>query len=285
MMPGARWSGVSATASLTLDEVVARLSARPAVEGLLTIGTTRVGRLTLTSDYDLVVVLTERPVPVHVGLGTIDGRLADLLFVDQQTVRDVVDRVDPLPAHEWVGRTARWLHAGEIRFDRHGLLRAAQDRVRARDHLRPVSDLEAYGVWFGINYNLKQTERMLAAEDAVSLEAVDLRLAYMVMQAVAGYFTVRGLLWEGEKAALRSLKEYDPNYHACLSGFFAASDRRERFRLYAELARRSLAPMGVDWPTEETAFTFDSAAMPDTQPRDDVLRNAIEWWEDLTGAR
>lgn len=278
------WSAVSATASLSLDEVVARLSTRPPVEGLLTIGTTRGMRLTPASDYDLVVVLAERPVPVHVGLGTIDGRLADLLFVELQTVRDIAEQDGLFPPDEPVGRAVKWLRAGEIRFDRHGLLREAQDKVRGRGGLCPVGDQDIYDVWFGIHFNLKHTARMLAASDPIYLEAVDLRLTYMVAQAVAGYFTVRGLLWEGEKAALRYLKEHDPGYRACLAAFFAAGERGERFRLYAELARRSLEPLGADWADGETAFAFDREAIPNGRAAGELIGQALRWWGDLTGS-
>lgn len=284
-MGGETWSGVPATAALSLDAVVARLAGRRAVEGVLTIGTTRGDRLTPASDYDLVVVLAQRPVPVRVGLGSIGGRLADLLFVEEQTVRDILDRDGPFAPDEWIGRVVRW-RAGEIRFDRHGLLRAAQDKVRTGAPLRPAGDRDVYGVWFGINFNRKQTERMLAAADPVYLEAVDLRLTYMVMQAVTGYFTVRRLLWDGEKAALRHLRQHDPAFHACLAAFFTASDRGERFRRYAELARRALEPVGVDWADGETAFTLDSAATPDERgdlSPQDLIRQALAWWDDLTG--
>ena len=275
----AGWSGASSTASLSLDEVIARLSRKPVVEGLLTIGTTAGDRLTPHSDYDLVVVLAERPVPVQVGLGTIGGRLADLLFVDRSTIRELLDRDGPFAPDAWIGRTARWLGVGEIRFDRHGLLREAQAKVRARDLLHPTGDRDVYGVWFGINYNRKQTERMLGSDDPVYLEAVDLRLTYMVMQTVAGYFTVRGLLWEGEKAAVRHLRQYDPAFHAALCAFFAAGDRTERVRLYTELAQRTLEPVPAVWSDDETAFTFDSSDEPGgVSP----IRAAVAWWADLT---
>jgi hypothetical protein len=276
----AGWSGVSPIASLSLDDLIARLSRRPVVEGLLTIGTTAGDRLTPHSDYDLVVVLAERPVPVQVGLGSIGGRLADLLFVDRSIVRKILDHDGPFAPDAWIGRTVRWLGAGEIHFDRHGLLRRAQDKVRSHELLRPVGDRDVYAVWFGINYNRKQTERMLAAADPTYLEAVDLHLTYMIMQAVAGYFTVRGLLWEGEKAAVRYLREHDPVFHACLSALFAAGDRTERFRLYKELAERTLEPVPAVWSNAETAFTFDTADEPGgVSP----IREAVEWWDDLIG--
>jgi predicted nucleotidyltransferase len=66
---------------MTLEQVIARLSHHLAVDGLLTIGSTGRDTLTPTSDYDLVVVLADPPLPLGVGITSIDHRLTDVLFV------------------------------------------------------------------------------------------------------------------------------------------------------------------------------------------------------------
>ena len=67
--------------SLTLDEVIARLSQRTTVEGMLTIGTTSGERLTPAGVFHPVFVLSELPEGLEpYGVTYIDSRLTDLLL-------------------------------------------------------------------------------------------------------------------------------------------------------------------------------------------------------------
>jgi UTP:GlnB (protein PII) uridylyltransferase len=58
----------STTTDITLDAVLARLSRHPAVDALVTVGSTGRGALTPISDYDVLVVLAKMPVPLQVGI-------------------------------------------------------------------------------------------------------------------------------------------------------------------------------------------------------------------------
>ena len=57
---------LSQSNSMSLDEVLTRLSRNRAVEGVLTLGSTRARELHEHSDYDLLVVLSQMPVPLRV---------------------------------------------------------------------------------------------------------------------------------------------------------------------------------------------------------------------------
>ena len=149
------------------------------------------------------------------------------------------------------------VQAGAIVFDRDGMVRRAQSKVQAGEWVQPPGAAEAYRVWFQINYNLAQTQRMLAADDAVYSYAIDIRLLYMVAECIPGYFTLRGLLWEGEKAAIRFFQKHDPDYLAAFLRCIQANDRVERFRHYADLAGRTLEPASGVWGNSQTAFAFD----------------------------
>ena len=73
---------------MTLGKVIVRLSKSETVEGVLVIGSAGDDRLTLASDYDLVVVLTEAPRALApYGVTYADGRLTDLLFVTASVVQ------------------------------------------------------------------------------------------------------------------------------------------------------------------------------------------------------
>jgi hypothetical protein len=195
------------------------------------------------SDYDLVIVLEGWPVEVRVGLTTIDGKLTDLLFVESAAISRILSAVEPLEPWSWDGRMVRWLQAGAT-----------------GKWVQPPGAAEAYRVWFQINYNLAQTQRMLAADDTVYAYAIDIRLLYMVAECIPGYFALRGLLWEGEKAAIRFFQKHDPDYLAAFMRCIQANDRLERFRHYADLARRTLEPVSGVWGNGQTAFAFDGDA-------------------------
>lgn len=67
-------TSTSTAAEMTFEQVVARLSQHEAVDGLLVIGSASNAHLTPASDYDLVIILSAMPVPIHVGVTQIAGR-------------------------------------------------------------------------------------------------------------------------------------------------------------------------------------------------------------------
>ena len=267
---------------LTLAEVIARLGQHAAVEGVLLIGSTGQETLTPASDYDLIVILSSMPAPLHVALTYIDGRLADVIFV----IVAAIDRIlVSAELHEDVdsmdGKLIRWLQRGQIVFDRTGRVRQAQTRVGSGQWLRPANDAELYAGWFSINYNVRQTRRMLASDDPVYQTAVDYRLLYTLAELWLHYFRMRRLPWEGEKGAVRYLAAHDPAYlelfHRCL----AEQDRARKVSLYEQLADLTLAPVGGLWPEGDTALQFDLAA---SDPLDaPTISAALTFWEELLG--
>jgi predicted nucleotidyltransferase len=267
------------TTGITLDETLARLARHPAVDGLVTIGST--GRKTLTpvSDYDIVVVLSEMPLPLGVGITYIDHRLADILFVTAAQVDEIRATAEPIDPNAWVGRLARWLVDGIIVFDRRGALGEARTKLGSGEWLKPLGDVDAYGAWIGVNYNLLHTRRLMLSDDPVYRAAGELRIAmYGVMNVMLAYFQVRRLLWEGDKAAIRHLMAHDPAFFRLLQELLRSSDPRRSFRLYEQLCRRALAPIGDLWQGEPTVLWNDSvAATPES------VAGALVFWEELIG--
>ena len=99
--------------------------------------------------------------------------------------------------------------------------------------------------------NLSQTRRMLAADDPVYEHAIDIRLLYMIAECIPSYFALRGLLWEGEKVAIRYLQQRDPEYLTAFTCCIHANDRVQRFRLYEELGFRARRPLTISVLTPE----------------------------------
>jgi hypothetical protein len=246
-----------------LDDVLARLAQHPAVQGLLTIGSTHTARWHAASDYDLVIVLRDTARPFHVGVAAIDGRLSDLIFVPGAEIAAVRDLDAPLDPDSGTGRVARWLNAGQIQFDRDGDLARAQGRVRGGDWLLPPAEAAARNAAFGVNYNLAQTRRLLASSDPLYRETAALRMAlYAPPDLVFGYFATRRIAWEGDKAALRHLAAHAPDYRALLGQFLAEPDPARKLALYERLAAEATAPAGGLWaPTATVMQRDDSAAL------------------------
>lgn len=268
----------SASHALTLAQVIDRLAQHEVVEGLMTIGSTATPDLDRTSDYDLVVVLASRPVPLHVGLTTIDGRLTDLLFVDRAALdRILADEHHPASPSSWDGRTIRWLRTGTIAFDRTGRLAATQAKARTEPLLAPISADELDAEWFAASYNLLHNQRLLSSSDPVALLALDIRLLYSLFQVFAAYFQARGLLWEGEKAAVRHLQAHDPDYLALFTRCLSETDRIRKFRHYERLVDLALVPIGDPWRSGETGL--QTAATSDRQS--DANEIALTFWNDL----
>jgi hypothetical protein len=242
---------------MTLDEVTARLGQHEIVSGLLLIGSAARGDLTPSSDVDLVIVLREMPVPLHVGVTYIDGTLTDLIFLRAAQIGKVLALENPVSADAWLGRIIRWLDQGTVLLDRDGRIRQAQAKARSRSFI-VSSEHTGYSTWFSINYNLVQTARLLASEDPVYRATADLRMAlYAPRDLVFGYFQLRGLRWEGDKAAVRYLTAQDRTYMDLLTQFLSESDSKHRFALYERLAALTVAPVGALWDRGETAMTFE----------------------------
>lgn len=262
---------------MTLEQVVARLAGHEAVQGILIIGSAVKSELNRASDYDVVLVLGEMPVPLHVALTSIDRRLADIIFVTAAQIDEVLGLQGPVDGDAWIGRIVRWLLAGEIAYDRSGDLRRAQDKVRSGGWLEGKSAESGYGAWFKVNYNLAQTRRLFSSDDPVYLAAGELRISlYGPSDLLFGYWEMRGLRWEGDKEAVRYLETHDPDYLRLFLHFLEAPDPRRKLHLYETLAERTTAPLGGLWPEGTTALTLD--AQPATPER---IEAGLRFWEDL----
>jgi hypothetical protein len=266
---------------MQLSEVIAHLSEREGVDGILTIGTTADGKLSLASDYDLVLVLSSMPVPLQVALTYIDERLADVIFITTRHIKEVLALEEPIDGDEWLGRIVRWLLDGELQFDRSGLVSQAQQKVRQGEWLRPVERHRAYDAWFKINFNLAQTRRLLASQDPIYLQAADLRMAlYGPSDLLFGYWAIRGLRWEGDKAAVRYLSSHDPTYLEMFLRFIQEKEREPKMALYRRLAAATTAPADGLWSQGIAAVVLDGVkATPER------IEAGLGFWHDLTKSR
>ena len=267
----------SSTHTLTLSEVTDRLSQKAEVEGIILVGSAVEDAMTPVSDYDLVIVLNASPVPLHVGVTSIDGRFADLVFHTTAQVEEFLAATKPFSFFAWTGRLVGWLEVGEILFDRNSLLRQAQAKAHNGAWIEDDPAGDAFHAWNGVNYNLAVARRLIAAEDPLYLQTLDLRMAlYAPADLFFNYFRARHLRWDGDKQAIRYLKAHDPEYLVLFQRFVSEQDRTQKFRLYEQLAVRTLEPVGDLWADGDTVI------MPDAKiVTTEMEQQALTFWEHL----
>ena len=268
---------LSQSNTLSLDEVTARLAAKDVVDGLLTIGSRNRNELTPASDYDLIVILREVPVPLHVALTYIDHRITDIIFVSVAEIARLLqnDR-SPIAASWDQAQLIQWLRTGQIVFDRSGQIKRAQNRVSEQPEKKAIEN-EVYSAWFSINYNLKHIRRLLVSDDPAYRMAVDLRLLFSLHDLWRFYFLLRDLPPQGEKAQFRYLSAHDPVYLERFQQCLAESNRKQKVLLYEKLAQLTLAPVGALWEDNETAILPE----PGANWKANTVQDALALWETL----
>lgn len=235
----------------SFEQILSQLETNPHVHGLLTIGSRPLGRAGPESDFDLVVVVDDALASLSVALTTIEGRLADLIFV---TSGQLERWPEPVGERAWApARLAHWLRGGQIAFDRHGRLADAQRRAQALV-LEETSDTHThYATWFGVNYNLAQNRRMWRSADPTYRLAVELRLLYSLNEVWHAYFRLRDLPQRGEKEQIRYLAEADPAFLHDFQALLGEREADQRLTLYVSVAAIALAPAGGLWPEAASA--------------------------------
>ncbi len=238
-----------------------RLAAHPAVQGVALCGSGRDAALTPVSDIDLLIVVDEAHANLRSGVTHVDGRMGDLLFATTREIAEIADAGSPLDAGTWIGMIASHLERAEILIDHDGAVAREQSQIRRCDLASGPSPGAAYRAWNKINYDRQHNRRMLASDDPDYVAALDVRLLYGLSDVLTGYFGIRGLRWQGEKAAVRYLREHDPAFLALFQQALSEPDRHAKFALYEQLCGRATAPVGGLWTHGATsAHLRDPAA-------------------------
>ena len=271
-------SSRSLTNDLTIDVVIDKLTKQAMVDGLVLVGSAGQGTMTPASDYDLVLVLSTMPVPLHTGVTYIDGRFTDLLFHTTDQVEQILAVTEPFDFWDWTGRLVGWLETGTIRFDRHGKLAMAQAKAHSGNWITSNDDRAAYGAWQTINYNLAVVRRYLTAADPTYRVAAELRMALFGPQDLFwNYFAVRGIKPDSEKQQITYLQKHDPEFLADVQRFLAEPNCDEKFRCYVVLAERVLAPVGPLWQADETILNLSGKVLTPA-----MEEQALDFWIGLT---
>ena len=257
------------TVDWPLDRVVATLCAQDQVEGVLVIGSLVEKAFTPASDYDLVIVLRESEQAWYVGVTQIDQRFTDLIFVAASAVEQILELNAPIAQNHELAPLIPWIQRGAILFNRSQRIQQAQTKLLSSNWLHSLNDSDAYGAWFSINYNFAQAQRMAQAKDDLYQTTVAIRMAvYGHMDVWFGYFTVRKLVWRGDKDAVKYLEQFDPTFLTLYQEFIQETALAQKLLLYEKVAAVATAPMGGLWPAEATVMN---------------VANTLEIWQNLIG--
>jgi len=267
--------------TLPLSDVIARLTAQTEVDSVLLMGSTAQDALTPTSDYDLLVVMTSMPEPLGLVHTSIDQRLAEIYFVTAAALEPILASSEHSVTGGALPQTGdqvalyTWMQTGQIVFDRSGRLTQAQNILKASDWFTPASETQRYRIWFGANYNLQHTKWIARSPDPLYQREVDVRLLFTVFFLFCDYFHLRGLRWQGSKAAMRWLALHDPRYLNTFYAFLDASSREDKLAIYEQLVGQTVAPYGAVWPDQATAIQLADGSMVTPEQ----IERALAWWE------
>jgi hypothetical protein len=267
---------------MTLEEVVHRLSSHSAVEGLLLSGSAGHGKvITPASDYDVLVVLSLMPLPLQLGLTYIDHRLTECGFISAELLDQLLDNTfDRTQINWWVRGLIGHLQKGTVVFDRSGRLQQVQNLLQTGAWLPPIAEQERYATWWEVNYELKHIKRMLLSPDPVYLLSVDFSLLRALSDLFKAYFRLRGVLYPGDKEALRYLEAHDQPYLVLFQQCLAEPERARKVHLYEQVASLTLAPVGGLWEKEVTSIALDD----EDEFHPETVHAALSFWESLLGA-
>ncbi len=268
------------TQDLTLLETVERLAASPTVLGIAYFGSRSSREQDLASDYDLFLLVDTQPVEIFQMLTYIDGRMADIVISEWETADRVLGLTDRVEARSAEGMLITKMWDALIVYDPTTRLAELQEQLHSRNKmeawLRFATVHDQYATWFWQNHGLLHIKRMMQSSDPIYQTAADMLLLSCLADLCRSYYIARGLLWQGEKAALRYLQHHDPDFLNSFRTCLAETDRRHKIAHYAQLLTTALAPIGALWMPGDTAtYLRDPSAQPGK------VDEALTFWEGL----
>ncbi len=270
----------SPSSTMSLKDVLESLQGHPNIIGLLLDGSLAKNKLSPASDYDIVIIMDNFDLPIHVGFTVIDGRPADIVVLQKADIQAVIDTTLPVDPNHHVGHLIRRLKDAQLIYDREGQLQVAVDKANQENTLTMSSDHSAYSAWFGLNFNLAHLRLLRKGTDDVRRITAEIRMTiYGAPELLWRYFEIRHIIWTGEKEAVRYLQANDPDYLQDYLMFLRETDDDEKFKLYEQLVDKASQPMGGRWQENHSYWILDDDEKID-EARKTRLRHL---WRELLG--
>lgn len=190
--------------------------------------------LTPASDIDVIIVLDANTERIEKLYTTIEGRFADIFFVDMQLLNQLLKRTT-VSANSLDGILTDWLLQGQIAYDPHSLLSRLKSKLEQTPLTLTVSSAEQRALWAHINYNFIANSRYYRSTDPLYHQALEMRLLYSMMELISAYFSFRAIPWRGEKAAVKYLAHNASELLKIFQKFFASTTLDDKMKYYTQI--------------------------------------------------
>ncbi len=226
----------------SLQEIINTLSKNNNVDALLLCGSTATETQTKSSDYDLVLVVKEKPEKLLSLFTYINAMPADIFFYSLTDIKNIILNKQVKEGGEtWL---MHWLLKGKISFDKSGDLTKLQSII---SEIQFPPDIFAGASAYKINYNLINNTRYFESNDPLYHLSLEIRLLYSITETLVGYFSMRHIYWEGEKKAIQYLENNDSEYLSIFQKTIRASNLQDKFATYRDLVEKSFTSEYPKW--------------------------------------
>jgi|JI10StandDraft_1071094.scaffolds.fasta_scaffold497779_1 hypothetical protein len=258
----------SATARMSLDQVINALVENPRVECCFLLGSTATG-IARWSDYDVLVV-GDVPEPFAVEFSFIDSRATDVILVSGNEFRRVLSQSSAASSQDC--DLLSWIAASKVAFSKDPSLQSAPRQAHAVLLSGSVLRGETYMRWVEANHLLLKIRRYQTAGSEDYRDGLALLLAKSIAALPQDFLCARGVRWLGDKDGMKAVRKLDEQFAAEVLEALQTTNLNEKCAAYAKLLQQSYAPVAPMWKPSETAGGWFK---PDGAPRD---RSA---WESL----
>lgn len=270
----------SVSDSLDLNAAIARLAASPLVDGIAAFGSRAAHQTDVVSDYDLLILVRDLPARIFQMVTTIGGRVADIVPVEIGVADDLLAAAAPPPPRSFEGLFAQKMQTAHILYDASNRLKRIHAQVASTTWAAPTtneaSEADLYSIWFWQSFGLLHLNRMAQSTNPIHLSAVDMMLTSCLPTTWRSYFDLRGIAWQGEKAAVRYWTQHDAGYLEKVNACFAAPDRPARLAAYQSLVEITLQPIGKIFTEGDTAVL-----LTDSNDLNQNVRKSLDYWNSL----
>lgn len=215
----------------SLAKVIENLKASAQVVGIFTTGSSS-SKLQFYSDIDLVIILKRNSEKIKSIYTILDQQFADIFFFDIAFLNNVKLK-NNLLANNFEGIFVTWLSKSVIHYDPIGVLEKYKKIFLRKKML--IADSEKQECLVKINYSYIVNKRYYSAKNRVYSRALQLRLAYSVIELSTAYCAFREIPWRGEKDFISYLEKNDKKYLKALLNYFESENLKTKYLAYTRL--------------------------------------------------
>jgi len=223
----------------SLRELIERFKLHPNVIGLVRYGRRTVDDMSPGGDFDLFVIVKERPS----GLESVHFHIEDITVdINFRTLKD-------LQSEHPITRIDINLASGEVlwvKFD------ALKDLLPKLSH-RWKAEASFHGANYYAAERFFQTHALYKVRGRLRSEPLfcNFILSTDIFWLVETFFRVRQLTFPGEKSALEAIRKHEPEIFCLIEEFYATNDVSEKYQIVEKLTDLVLEPIGGAWEKGE----------------------------------